>query len=59
MSNPKKKNVNVETVGDLRRALKDFPDEYKLGITSTLGSDDAYFVNGIYDYDDMCEIEVL
>lgn len=59
MSNYKKKNVNIETVGDLRRALKDFPDDYKLRITSTLGSDDAYFIKGICDYDDACEIEIL
>lgn len=59
MSNSKKKNVNIETVGDLRRALREFPDDYKLKISLTNEVDNAYFINGICDHDDVCEIEIL
>lgn len=52
-----KKKIRIETVGDLKRALSEMPDEYKIHITRDLN--DRLCIMGISDFDDECLIEVI
>lgn len=53
----KKKEKEIKTVGDLKEALSQFPDDYPIHLFADL--DDRMFINGIYEYDDECQIELL
>lgn len=46
----------IDTVGDLRKALKEFPDDYPIKI---IFNSETCFIKGIANYDDACEIEMI
>ena len=47
---------DIDTVGDLRKALKEFPDDYPIKIVF---NSETCFIKGVADYDDACEIEMI
>lgn len=60
--NPVKSKYN--TVGDLKKALSQFPDSYPIRVIGQHGwgideNQDLCFINDIVDYDDACEIEIF
>lgn len=53
---PKFTKKDIDTVGELRRALKEFPDDYPIKIVF---NSEICFIKGVADYDDACEIEMI
>ena len=61
--NPVKAKYN--TVGDLKKALSQFPDDYAIRLIGQYGwgvnppDNDLCFIKEITDYDNVCEIEIF
>ena len=59
-----KPSPKYNTVGDLKKALATFPDDYPIRLVGQQGwgideNNDLCFIKNITDYDDACEIELL
>ena len=64
VSASKKSNPKYETVGDLKKALASFPDDYPIKVIGDQGwgidkDSNLCFIKTIADYDDACEIEII
>ena len=64
VSASKKPQPKYETVGDLKKALASFPDDYPIKVIGPQGwgidkDGNLCFIKNIADYDDACEIEIF
>ena len=63
-SSIKRPQPTYETVGDLKKALSQFPDDYAIRLIGQQGwgvdeNGDLCFIKNIADYDNACEIEIF
>jgi len=56
-SSKSSKSKEINTVADLKSALREFPDNYPIHMF--IDGDDNVFIKSIDDFDDACQIELI